>query len=158
MRGNPYISRKKEREALSSYWRYSYLKTDVTDILEADISKQNRSWGARGYYIATLHVCRQCGKDFRFTAQEQKLWFEEYGFFIDAYPGCCLECRREKRKQKAIKHRYDAYQTEEDGKLSIDQCKELADLIMELFGPDLDEKKRNRYNHMMNRISREERE
>ena len=54
------------------------------------------------------------------------------------------------RKDKEKKNRYDAFQAENDANLTATECQELADLIMELFGPELDETKKNRFNRMMN--------
>lgn len=119
----------------------------------ADVSKQYRGYGARPFYITTLHTCRSCGVEFRFSAEEQKLWFEELGFFIDAYPGCCLPCRKEARSSKAKMRRYNQYHADDDGSLTTEQSRELADLIMELFGPALSEKLKTRYNRMLNRIA-----
>lgn len=156
MRATPSISREREFELLNSFGGYKYHRTDLSEVIEADVSKQNFVYGPRGYYITTLHVCRKCGTEFRFTAEEQQVWFEEYGLSVCAFPDWCLTCRREIRQEKAKRKLYDEYLTDDDANLTAQQCRELADLIMNLFGPELNEKRRNRYNRMMNRISNDD--
>jgi hypothetical protein len=101
MRDNPNVSREKEAELLNSFWGYRFHGTDLTEVQVADVSKQYRGYGSRPFYITTLHTCRSCGVEFRFSAEEQKLWFEELGFFIDAYPGLLSPLSKRSAKQQS---------------------------------------------------------
>ena len=48
-----------------------------------------------------------CGKEFCFTAAEQRLWYEEYRFYVDSLPKVCTACRRENRRLKTLRQEYD---------------------------------------------------
>jgi hypothetical protein len=48
-----------------------------------------------------------CGEEFCWSAAEQRLWFETYGFFVDAFAKRCLPCRREQRRIRELRQEYD---------------------------------------------------
>jgi hypothetical protein len=52
------------------------------------------------YYDASL-ICRNCGKDFRFTKEEKKLWYEKFKFWTECTAVNCLQCRRQIREFKS---------------------------------------------------------
>jgi len=52
------------------------------------------------YYCSTLINCKICKNRFNFSAEEQKVWYEEYKIFTDVKPKLCLPYRR---KSKVIK-------------------------------------------------------
>ncbi len=37
--------------------------------------------------------CERCGEEFWFSANEQRVWYEEWGFWIDSVPKHCAACR-----------------------------------------------------------------
>ena len=48
-------------------------------------------------YFDILKKCVDCGRHFLFYAREQKHWYEELGFAIDADCVRCVECRKERQ-------------------------------------------------------------
>ena len=56
-----------------------------------------------GWYIDATFLCERCHEEFCFTAAEQKIWYEDYGFYIDSTPKECVACRRELRRRKSIR-------------------------------------------------------
>lgn len=44
--------------------------------------------------------CSVCGKDFVFSATDQKAWYEKYGIWTFVEPRNCLPCRRRVRARK----------------------------------------------------------
>ena len=70
--------------------------------------RQNRYVDLRGpkypptyFYVNESDTCVQCGKDFVFSAREQKYWFETLQFA--AGPVRCRDCRRRRRTEKALR-------------------------------------------------------
>src|SRR6186997_3344178 len=51
--------------------------------------------------------CRECGKAFVFSAQEQRHWYEVLGFFIDATAVRCAACRAARRDLELARRRYE---------------------------------------------------
>jgi hypothetical protein len=97
--------------------------------VKADISKQNFSICPRHWYIDATFRCAQCGRDFCFTTGEQKVWYEDYGFYVDSCAKRCLKCRRELRNLKALRQEYDR---DIAAALQSDDCgmkERLADVI-----------------------------
>gem|GEM_PF-1571782 len=51
-------------------------------------------------YVDINYECRECKCSFTFSAAEQKHWYEDLGFLVDARPVNCLECRKKIRHIK----------------------------------------------------------
>jgi hypothetical protein len=83
------------------------LRIDYGSAVPADPERQNCSICPRYWYVDTIFPCDRCGSAFAFTAAEQRVWYEEYGFWIDSLPKHCLDCRRELRDLKAARQEYD---------------------------------------------------
>lgn len=70
--------------------------------LRADPKKQNFD-GLGGpidaFWDQTRH-CEMCAKDYLFSAEEQRFWYETLGFFVESAPLQCQDCRRAIRAQK----------------------------------------------------------
>ena len=80
---------------------------DYSTAVRANISKQNYTVCPRHWYFNVSFVCEDCKRDFVWSAQEQKLWFEEYGHFVDAQATRCKNCRFRRRRVKKLKNEYD---------------------------------------------------
>jgi hypothetical protein len=80
---------------------------DYESAVLADISKQNFGYSPRPWYIDMKGRCVSCGEEFCWSAVEQRLWFETYGFFVDSYAKRCLSCRREQRHTRELRKEYD---------------------------------------------------
>jgi hypothetical protein len=83
------------------------LRVDYGSAVRAEPEKQNCSICPRYWYVDTIFPCERCGGEFAFTAAEQRVWYEEYGFWIDSLPKHCLACRRGLRDLKAARQEYD---------------------------------------------------
>ena len=71
--------------------------------IKADLSKQvpNNSYSAKTEYVSLDFTCRDCGDECVWTAEQQRLYYEEWGGQIYATAVRCRECRTCARKQKA---------------------------------------------------------
>ena len=107
--------------------------------VQADPDAQNCSICPRYWYVDADFLCERCGAEFRFTADEQRVWYEDYRFWIDSLPRHCLACRQELRSLKAARQEYDrtVAQVLEHGDLASKQ--RLAEIIDQLYelGGDL---------------------
>ena len=83
------------------------LRLDYGTATRADISKQNFSVCPRYWYVDATFLCPRCGENFIFTRDEQRLWYEELGFWIDSCAKHCAACRGELRKLKSLRQEYD---------------------------------------------------
>lgn len=114
--------------------------------VRADITKQNYSVIPRYWYVPASFRCRDCGKTFTFSVQEQRVWFEEYRLLADASPVCCLPCRRKKQDIKRLKQEYDREITAALASKEV-QTKshliELIDLLLEAGPKDQPQKMRD---------------
>ncbi len=62
-------------------------------------------FGLGSPYLAFIRrkcTCSACGKEFIFSAKEQKFWYEKLQFHLDSEPIRCATCRREYRKHRNI--------------------------------------------------------
>jgi hypothetical protein len=82
-------------------------RIDYKSAVRADTDKQNCSICPRYWYIDVSFPCARCGREFPFTASEQRTWYEEYGFWVDSLPRHCLPCRQELRNLKELRKEYD---------------------------------------------------
>ena len=53
-----------------------------------------------------LKKCRDCQRGFIFFAVEQKYWFEDLGFYVDADCVRCPECRKAEHLVHSVFSRY----------------------------------------------------
>lgn len=103
-----------------------------TTARRADISKQNYTVCPRHWYIDAVFVCRDCGDEFVFTADEQCFWYEDRQFYVDSLPKSCVKCRKAQRANLELRKRYDALISEALGRCSEDTKKEVVGIINEL--------------------------
>lgn len=83
------------------------VQVDYDSAIRADTSKQHFSVAPRHWYVDADVRCEQCGEVFRFSADEQRQWYEEYRFWVGSFPRQCPDCRRERRRLKALHQEYD---------------------------------------------------
>ncbi|MFO7692294.1 MAG: zinc-ribbon domain containing protein [Vicinamibacterales bacterium] len=55
----------------------------------------------KAFFDVTL-TCEDCQSDFRFTASEQKFWYEDLKFFEESRPKQCRRCRPIRRRTGAL--------------------------------------------------------
>ena len=86
---------------------YGSVRLKYDTAVRAEPDKQNCSICPRYWYLDAVFRCDRCGSEFEFTAAEQRLWYEEYGFWVDSRPKHCLACRRGLRTLKTLRQEYD---------------------------------------------------
>src|SRR5207244_13107894 len=76
--------------------------------VRANFEKQNFSVCPRHWYMDADFKCERCGREFTWTAEEQRAWFEDYFFWVDSQPPHCRECRGDLRRLIELRKEYDA--------------------------------------------------
>jgi len=92
---------------MPSYLFSGALHLDYVTAVRADISRQNCSICPRHWYLNAAFRCARCGNTFVFSADEQRYWYEELGFWVDSQAKHCAKCRRELRGLKELRQEYD---------------------------------------------------
>ena len=118
---------------MPGHFFYGALKLDYPTAIRADVEKQNYSVCPRFWYLDAYFDCARCHQQFCFSAGEQQTWFEEYWFWVDAFPKHCCSCRQELRELKTIRQRYDAIVADTMKQGSTRNKRELASLIDQLY-------------------------
>jgi tetratricopeptide (TPR) repeat protein len=99
-----------------------------------DPTKQDPYYIPTYYYLDQKETCIQCKKDFIFSGQEQKYWYEELQFGQFSAPIRCPHCRHIQRVIKSLNQRISELkpQLEADPKQAEAQL-ELASTMIRLF-------------------------
>ena len=118
--------------------------------------KQNCSICPRYWYVDATFKCDRCDAKFVFSAAEQRVWYEEYGFWIDSLPKHCLECRRDLRSLKAARKEYDATAAPVLEHGDLEAKKRVATVIDQLYelGGDLPPRINENRRRLANQIAR----
>jgi len=109
------------------------LRVDYGSAVRSDPGKQNCSICPRYWYVDAFFLCDRCGSEFVFSAAEQRLWYEQYGFWVDSIPRHCVSCRRELRDLKAARREYDANVERVLERGDLESRKQLARVIDQLY-------------------------
>jgi hypothetical protein len=107
-------------------------KLDYDTAVRADVDKQNYSTAPRHWYIDAEIGCERCGEVFRFSADEQRAWYETYRFYVDSFPRKCNDCRRTSRHMKDLRQQYEARIAEALRGRDIELKRNLVEVISEL--------------------------
>ncbi|MCM8813271.1 MAG: zinc-ribbon domain containing protein [Candidatus Omnitrophica bacterium] len=75
--------------------------------VRASVEAQDYSICPRHWYVDAVFICEACQKEFTWTVAEQRVWFEEYCFWVDSLPKHCLACRRQRRYLTQLRKEYD---------------------------------------------------
>jgi hypothetical protein len=75
--------------------------------IEADLKRQSPATVPVTHYFDVRRVCRDCSQQFIFFALEQKHWYEELGFGLDADCVRCPVCRKKQQGVARMRHRYE---------------------------------------------------
>ena len=73
----------------------------------ADLSRQAPATVPVTHYYDVDKVCRDCGRRFIFFADEQKHWYEELGFPLEADAVRCPPCRKRLQHVARMRQRYE---------------------------------------------------
>jgi hypothetical protein len=70
--------------------------------IKADLSKQrpNNSYSPPLYYEDVGFTCRDCGAKCIWTAEQQRLWYEQWGGSVQSTAVRCRACRQKVRREK----------------------------------------------------------
>ena len=60
------------------------------------------------HYFDAKRICRKCERPFLFFAEEQKHWYEDLMFPLEADCLECPPCRKDEQRLRAIRQKYDA--------------------------------------------------
>ena len=136
------------------------VRIDYASAVRADPDRQNCSICPRYWYVDTIFQCDRCGAEFAFTAAEQRVWYEDYGFWIDSLPKHCPECRRELRELRAARQEYDLRVGEAVEAGDLETMKQLACVIDQLYelGGELPPRINETRKRLARRIARFEQE
>ncbi|MFN9541417.1 MAG: zinc-ribbon domain containing protein, partial [Planctomycetota bacterium] len=66
-------------ENMPRHFFWECLHLDHDSAVRADVSRQNYSVCPRYWYVDATFRCSRCSETFKFTAAEQKRWYEELG-------------------------------------------------------------------------------
>lgn len=114
----------------NSYWYYKFVTFFRNSAISADISKQNYTTCPRRLYVDIEKSCLECGRAFIFYALEQRYWYEELKFYIDADCRTCIDCRNKEKKVKEKTIRYEELILMKNR--TIREIKELKNIASEL--------------------------
>jgi len=82
--------------------------------IKADLRKQtpNNSYSQKVYYEDIVFTCRDCGVECVWTAEQQRLWYEQWGGPIQSTAVRCRDCRKQLQRAKLEqkKHMYEMAQ------------------------------------------------
>ncbi len=73
----------------------------------ADLARQTPATIPVTHYYDIDRICRACGRRFIFFADEQKYWYEELGFPLEADAIRCPPCRQRLRHIASLRERYE---------------------------------------------------
>ena len=119
-----------EDDITNSYWFYKHVIFFKHSAIVADISKQNYTTCPRKLYVDIEKRCMECDREFIFYALEQRYWYEELGFYVDADCTKCINCRNKEKYLKKKKEIYDELITKRNRTLL--EIKELKNIAFEL--------------------------
>jgi hypothetical protein len=77
----------------------------------ADVSRQAEATLHVTHYFDAKRVCRKCERPFLFFAEEQKHWYEDLMFPLEADCLDCPPCRKDEQRLRATRQKYDALLT-----------------------------------------------
>jgi hypothetical protein len=87
---------------------WNALHIDYTTAVRATVAAQDYSVCPRNWYIDARFRCNACDTEFVWSADEQRVWFEVYRFYVDSRPTLCRDCRAKRRDAIQLRKEYDA--------------------------------------------------
>lgn len=94
--------------------------------IAADISRQAPATLHVTHYFDSIRACRTCERPFLFFAEEQKHWYEDLAFPLEADCLECPSCRKTEQRLRALHRKYDALFAKairtEDETLELAEC------------------------------------
>ena len=84
-----------------------YVALDYDQTPNANVEQQVRSLSPRSLYITARILCRDCGSQFTFSAEEQRHIYEELRFNPQYFPSRCFACRQLRTRTGHLRREYD---------------------------------------------------
>ena len=109
------------------------LRLDYRTAVRAETTRQNCSMCPRYWYVDAHFRCERCGAEFAFSAAEQRVWYEDYGFWVDAFPKHCPACRGALRALRTARQEYDRNVARAMRQGDVDSKRRLAAVIDQLY-------------------------
>ena len=94
---------KRDAREMPEHFFFGALSIDYTTAAKADTSKQDFTVCPRYWYVEVTFHCARCGEAFVFSAEEQRFWYEDLGFYVDSCAKHCPTCRRQIRELNALR-------------------------------------------------------
>ncbi|WP_444922492.1 zinc-ribbon domain-containing protein [Microbulbifer sp. CnH-101-G] len=114
-----------------SHWRYGNVKFFPETAILANIDKQDYAIYPRKMYVDIEEQCEVCKRPFIFFAKEQKYWFEELHFYVDAHCTRCIDCRKKDQEIKRLQTSYCELVSK--GKHTSEESNKLKNIALELL-------------------------
>lgn len=99
--------------------------------IAADLYRQTPATYPVTHYFDIARACCDCGRPFIFFAEEQKYWYEELGFTLDADCIRCVECRKD--AQRLARHRENYEQLFHVSHRDVEQNLDMAEACLVLI-------------------------
>lgn len=119
--------------AMPPHFFYGAVRIDYKSAVRADVARQNCSICPRYWYVDAVFSCERCRSEFIFGTEEQRVWYEDYRFWVDAFPKHCLACRQALRNLKAARREYDQLVDEALKTRKLEPKRRLARVIDQLY-------------------------
>jgi hypothetical protein len=74
----------------------------------ADVARQRPATLHVTHYFDAKRVCRKCERPFLFFAEEQKYWYEDLEFPLEADCLECAPCRKDEQRLGLVRQKYEA--------------------------------------------------
>lgn len=101
----------------------------------ADLARQTYAYFPVSHYYDIDSTCQECGRKFIFFAEEQKHWYEELGFPLEAQAARCSPCRKRLQNIARMRRRFE--QLLALPSRSGEETLELADCCMSLIEAEI---------------------
>src|SRR4030095_5274460 len=88
---------KADPKEMPLYFFFGALDINYSSAVRADIGAQDYTVVPRYWCIDATFRCADCGFEFAWSAQEQRVWFETYRFYVDSRATRCPPCRAKRR-------------------------------------------------------------
>ena len=119
--------------------------------IPADLSKQTPATVPVTHYFDLERQCRDCQRWFIFYAEEQKHWYEQLGFGLDADCVRCVDCRKQQQGIARYRQTYETLFQIPDK--TDEQFLEMADACLCLIEHDVfSSRQTERVRMLLNRI------
>jgi Probable zinc-ribbon domain len=101
------LNPRKDYQRVFLHWHLSEECRIPGTAIEADLSRQTPATVPVTHYFDVKRVCRNCGRPFIFFAEEQKQWYQELGFPLEADAVRCPPCRKRLQQIARNRERYE---------------------------------------------------